>query len=114
MGSACGRLAWVVILLVQVEVVDVLKEFSLELVREVLVELLAVLIVDVLVLLESCRQCRGWWWWWCRVACSNHRWRAAFHKAFGIGRPDEGGAFFTGTVVADDGRFAGSCCRSSA
>ena len=40
------------ILLVQVEVLDV-KEFSLELVREVLVELLAVLIVDVLVLLES-------------------------------------------------------------
>ena len=37
-----------------------------------------------------------------------------FTKPFGIGRPVDGGGFFTGTVVADDGRYAGSCCRSSA
>ena len=52
-GSACTGPAWVVIHLAQVEVVGASKLFSQELVREALVQLLAVLIVDVLVLLES-------------------------------------------------------------
>ena len=34
-----------------------------------------------------------------------------FTKPFGIGRADDGDGFFTGTVVADEGRYAGSCCR---